>query len=103
MAVITAQIDRGIELLTLCQELQSEKDGIVRTEPFKIGPNKTDDFARDIETACVNMAALRKLVPMSETLAKIGRKLHQAGTIHVEAGDSYAEKTLEYFAAKFQD
>jgi hypothetical protein len=32
----TKEIERGIELLTLCQALQSEKDGVDRPAPFQI-------------------------------------------------------------------
>lgn len=39
----TKEIDRGVELLTLCQTLQSEKDGVDRPAPFQIDKSKTLD------------------------------------------------------------
>lgn len=48
MMSYTEEINRGIELLALCQTLQSEKDGVDRPAPFAIDKSKTlDQFARD--------------------------------------------------------
>jgi hypothetical protein len=102
MRPIEEQIDRGIELLTLCQRYQTEKDGIDRPEPFVVDRTKTlDQFARDIGQAATNMAALHKLIPMMKCLADLGRTLDAAGKIVVEPGDSYSDKALEFFVSEF--
>lgn len=92
------QIDRGIELLKLCQELQSEKDGIDRPAFGVVDKTKTlDQFAMDIQAAIINMGALYKLFPEHETLAAIGRKLESEGKLTMSVGDSYSEAALSYF------
>lgn len=91
------EIERGIELLKLCQTLQSEKDGIERPEFGAIDPSKTlDSFARDVQASIVNMAALYKLYPLNETLADIGQRLARSGKMSVAPGESYADAALEY-------
>ncbi|MDO8728646.1 MAG: hypothetical protein Q7K26_01995 [bacterium] len=92
------QVERGIELLTLCQNLQSDKDGVERSEPFKVGAH--DAFSKDIEQACTNLAALNKLIPMMLKLAEIGRKLESAKKIEVDYGGDYSEAALKYLAAE---
>lgn len=102
MAAFEQEVDRGIELLTLCQQLQSEKDGVDRPAPLQIDKSKTlDRFAQDIGQAINNMAALRMLMPMMERLADLGRKLEKSGRITVDYGDSYSEKALEFFVAEY--
>ncbi|MCA8198510.1 hypothetical protein [Burkholderia vietnamiensis] len=97
----TAQIDRGIELLALCQTLQSEKDGVDRPAPFAIDKSKTlDQFAKDINTASTNMAALHKLVPQMLSLAELGKKLETEGKIDVGYGDDYSEAALKFILAE---
>lgn len=97
------QIERGIELLKLCQTLQSEKDGVDRPEPFKIDKSKTlDQFAQDIGTAVTNMTALYKLIPMMLTLAETGKKLHEDGEIDVALGEDYSTAALAYLIANYQ-
>ncbi|EGQ8101670.1 hypothetical protein M3919_003899 [Vibrio parahaemolyticus] len=60
MADINQEIDRGIELLWLCQSLQSEKDGVKRPSHFQIDKSKTlDSFAQDISRAVTNMSCHR--------------------------------------------
>ncbi len=104
MRPIAEQIDRGIELLKLCQKLQSEKDGVDRPEPFLIDKTKTlDQFAQDIGQAITNMAALHKLIPMMMQLSELGHSLDAAGKIKVDYGDDYSQKALEYFVAEFSD
>lgn len=97
MQTIQEQVDRGIELLTLCQALQSEKDGVERAEPFKVGAE--DGFSKDIEQACTNLSALNRLMPMALQLAEVGRKLEVAGKIKVDYGDDYSKAALIYFAS----
>lgn len=90
-------IERGVELLQLCQKLQSEKDGIDRPELHVIDKTKTlDEFAMDISKAATWMYSLYKLVPMMENLAALGRKLESDGKISVDAGESYSEAVLNY-------
>lgn len=102
MATFEQEVDRGVELLTLCQQLQSEKDGVDRPAPFEINKTKTrDQFAHDIGQAITNMTALRQLVPMVERLADIGRQLEKSGRIAVDSGEDYSQKTLDFFAAEF--
>src|SRR3546814_2072531 len=69
------EIERGIELLRLCQQLQSEKDGIDRPGLEEFDKTKVlDGFAMDINTAVTNMSALYKLIPMMLQLSALGRR-----------------------------
>lgn len=98
---ITKDIDRGIELLKLCQKLQSEKDGVARPAPGEIDKTKTlDQFAMDISAACTNMAALHKLIPMVLQLAELGRKLEADKKITVDIGDDYSTAALKFIRAE---
>lgn len=97
----TAAIDRGIELLALCQALQSEKDGVDRPAPFAIDKSKTlDQFAKDVHSASTNMAALHKLIPLMTGLAELGRKLAEEGKIAVDYGDDYSKAALKFVRAE---
>ncbi|MEX3960152.1 hypothetical protein [Trinickia sp. EG282A] len=92
-----AEIDRGLELLALCQVLQSEKDGVDRPAPFAIDKSKTlDQFAKDINAASTSMAALRKLIPQMLRLAELGRKLEADGKLEVGYGDDYSSAALDF-------
>jgi len=96
------QIGRGIELLKLCQELQSEKDGIARPAFGVIDKTKTlDSFALDVQAAVANMGALYKFYPMLEALTALGQKLESDGKLSVSGGDSYADAALSYFKSSF--
>lgn len=102
MQSIETQAQRGIELLTLCQRLQSEKDGVDRPDPFVIDKTKIlDEFARDIGQAATNMAAIQILVPMMLQLAELGRQLEANGRITVGYGEDYAQIALDFFTAEF--
>lgn len=91
------QIERGVELLVLCQQLQSEKDGVSRPAPGEIDKTKTlDQFARDIGQAVTNMTALHKLMPMMLRLAELGRKLEADGKVKVDYGDDYSLAALDF-------
>ena len=69
------QADRGVELLQLCSDLQSEKDGVNRPKINQIDMSKTiDQFAMDIQVAATNMKALYKLFPLMNDLSKIAEK-----------------------------
>ncbi|WP_244797392.1 hypothetical protein [Caballeronia grimmiae] len=92
-----ADVERGIELLALCQKLQSEKDGVERPDPFAIEKSKAlDQFAMDVNTAITNMAALRKLLPQMLSLAELGRKLANEGKITVDHGEDYSSAALRF-------
>jgi hypothetical protein len=97
----TAEIERGIELLALCQALQSEKDGVDRPAPFAIDKSKKlDQFAKDINAASTNMVALHKLIPQMLSLAELGKKLETEGKINVAYGDDYSEAALKFVLAE---
>lgn len=97
----TEEINRGIELLALCQALQSEKDGVDRPAPFAIDKSKTlDQFAKDVSAASVNMAALHKLIPQMIRLGELGRKLEADGKISVGYGDDYSIVALNFVMAE---
>ncbi|KVZ90492.1 hypothetical protein WL22_23730 [Burkholderia ubonensis] len=93
----TAEINRGLELLAPCQALQSERDGVDRPAPFAIDKFKTlDQFAKDINTASTNMAALHKLIPPMLRLAELGRKLEADGKLEVGYCDDYSSAALDF-------
>ncbi len=95
------EVQRGMELLELCQELQSARDGIDRPKPGVIDKTKTlDQFARDISAAMTNMSALQKLIPMMLQLGELGRKLEADGKITVEYGDDYSTAALNYICSQ---
>lgn len=91
---------QGISLLILCQQLQSEKDGIKRPLPHTVGVQADevlDDFARQIQNVCVSLSQLDNLLVMQRQLADLGRQLEQAGKLTVSAGDSYADTAIAWF------
>lgn len=95
------EIERGMELLVLCQKLQSEKDGVDRPLPGVIDKTKTlDQFAKDIGRAMTNMSALHKLIPMMLQLGELGRKLEAEGKITVDYGDDYSTTALKSILAE---
>lgn len=96
------EIELGIDLIWLCQKLQSEKDGIDRPSHFQIVKSKTlDQFAQNVSRSATNMAALYKLFPMENRLSTLGRELERNGLIKVGCGESYAEIALAYFESNF--
>lgn len=97
MAEIKKDIDRGIELLWLCQSLQSEKDGVDRPSHFQIDKSKTlDSFAQDVSRAVTNMSCLYQMIPQIERLSAVGRELERKGLIELVAGDSHSDAALAY-------
>ena len=90
------EIERGIQLLELCQQLQSEKDGVKRT-----GVIPVDQFALDISNAKANHSALYQLMPILNSLGELGRKLCDEGVIKVDFGDSQAEAALKYVLSQY--
>lgn len=99
---LKAQIERGVELLVLAQELQSAKDGIARPTPGVIDRTKTlDQFAKDVDQAVTDMLMLRKLVSMMLDIAAIGRKLLEAGKIELKVGDSLSDAAIRYLNQEY--
>lgn len=91
------QIERGVELLELCNELQTEKDGVNRPKLFEIDKSKTlDQFAMDVSQAATNMSSLYMLFPIMNDLAALGRKLESEGKIEVNVGDNLSRAALNY-------
>lgn len=100
MADLHKEIDRGMELLRLCQALQSQIDGVDRPAPGVIDKAKTlDQFAADISNSLSYMAALHKLMPMKLQLAELGRKLEAEGKFKVATGEDYDQVALDYLLA----
>jgi len=57
--VIKAQVAKGIGLLQLCSDLQSEKDGVDRPPINKrTAYTMPDAFSIDIQTAATNLSSL---------------------------------------------
>ncbi len=53
------EIERGVELIELCQKLQSEKDGVNRPKIGEIDKTKTlDPFAMDISKTATWLCSL---------------------------------------------
>jgi hypothetical protein len=94
-------IEKGVGLLKLCQQLQSEKDGVDRPEPGIIDKTKTlDDFAKNIKEAITYLTSLYTLLPMQSGLADLGRELEKQGKIKPDYGDSYAQAALAFLLAE---
>ncbi|WP_232455726.1 hypothetical protein [Burkholderia ubonensis] len=55
-----------------------------------------DQFAKDINTASTNMAALHKLILQALRLADLGRKLEAEGKLEVGYGDDYSSAALDF-------
>ncbi|HCM9448658.1 TPA: hypothetical protein N5N83_004432 [Enterobacter bugandensis] len=82
-----------IELLTLCQQLQSEKDGRERPAPGTYSRDE-DEFADRIRSACGHALQLRRLLAVMTTLSAIGAGMERRGEISVLPGEDYAQKAL---------
>ena len=90
-------IEQGVALLKLCQQLQSEKDGVDRPTPGVVDRSKTvDQFAMNVTKSISYMTSLLKLMPMQMRLADLDRELERQGKIAPDAGDDYAQAALEY-------
>ncbi|BDU53371.1 hypothetical protein [Limnohabitans sp. INBF002] len=91
------KIQTGVELLKLCQKLQSEKDGVARPEPGVTDKTKPlDKFAIDVTQSITYMASLHQLIPINTKLAELGRKLELEGKIAPRVGDDYSQLALQY-------
>lgn len=89
-----------IELLTLCQQLQSEKDGRERPAPGTYSRDE-DDFADRIRSACGHALQLRRLLPVATTLSAIGAEMERRGEISVLPGEDYAQKALARLTVQY--
>lgn len=84
-------IERGTELLTLCQRLQSEGNGVDRPAPGVFDKTKTlDTFAMDIDATIRHLHALSTLYPMMIALSRLGRKLEAEGKITRGRDEGYS-------------
>jgi hypothetical protein len=91
------QIERGVELLELCQTLQSKADGIDRPTGHSLDKTKTlDSFASDIDQSIVLMRMLHTALPVMLKLRELGEHLQAQGKIKLRVGDSIATRTLDY-------
>ncbi|MCE2004268.1 hypothetical protein [Enterobacter asburiae] len=88
--VAAREAEEIIELLTLCQQLQSEKDGRERPVPGTYSRDE-DEFAGRIRSACGHA---RQLLPVATTLSAIGAGMERRGEISVLPGEDYAQKAL---------
>ena len=91
--VAARAVEEIIELLTLCQQLQSEKDGRERPAPGTYSRDE-DGFADRIRSACGHALQLRRLLPVMTTLSAIGAGMERRGEISVLPGEDYAQKAL---------
>lgn len=89
-----------IELLTLCQQLQSEKDGREWPAPIAYSSDE-DDFADRIRSACGHALQLRRLLPEMMTLSAIGAGMERRGEISVLPGEDYAQKALARLTVQY--
>lgn len=91
--VAAREAEEIIELLTLCQQLQSEKDGRERPAPGTYSRDE-DEFADRIRSACGHALQLRRLLPVMTTLSAVGAEMERRGEISVLPGEDYAQKAL---------
>ena len=89
-----------VALLTLCQQLQSEKDCQKRPIPL-IYSRDEDEFADRISAACGQALRLRQLLPMAMTLSAIGAEMERRGEITLLPGQDYAQKVLVRLAEQY--
>lgn len=92
--------EESIELLTLCQQLQSEKDGRERPAPGTYSRDE-DEFADRIRSACGHALQLRRLLPVATTLSAIGAGMERRGEISVLPGEDYAQKALARLTVQY--
>lgn len=104
MAISDKSISQQIiALLRHCQHLQSEQDGIRRSEPGHAGVaahETLDDFAQQIQTACVYASMTDRLLAMQSRLADLGHQLESRGLIEVPVGRDYADAALDWLSAQ---
>ena len=89
-----------VALLTLCQQLQSEKEGVIRPAPEKYHQDD-DPFADRIRRATGYARQLQHLLPMAQHLNVLGVALEQQGKIQVGVGEDYAQQALAYVVGQY--
>jgi hypothetical protein len=87
--------DDSIDLLKLCQKLQSDRDKRKRTSPEKYSRDE-DAFAERIRFACGNALLQHRLLPVTTILSAIGAGMERRREITLLPGEDYAQKALEY-------
>lgn len=92
--------DDVIGFLKLCQQLQSEKEGVTRPAPEEYNRD-ADPFADRIRMAIGYARQLQQLLPMAQQLNVLGVALEQRGKIQVGVGEYYAELALAYVVAQY--
>ncbi|HFQ9141840.1 TPA: hypothetical protein ACHTOV_004329 [Enterobacter cancerogenus] len=92
--------DDIIDLLKLCQQLQSEKDGRERPAPGTYTRDE-DVFADRIRSACGHAQQLRRLLPVATSLSAIGAEMERRGEISVLPGEDYALKALARLTVQY--
>ncbi|WP_319739013.1 hypothetical protein [Cronobacter sakazakii] len=97
------QARKCIELLKLCQQLQTQKDGIRRPEPGTFDPAaKMDTFARNITNSCLWLTHIEAMLPVLGQLTELGKELEKEGKIKPEAGDNYASLAVAWLLSTRQ-
>ncbi|MDW3779719.1 hypothetical protein QWU01_23245 [Kluyvera cryocrescens] len=92
--------DDIVELLSLCQTLQSEKENVTRPAPTEY--NRDDDpFADRIRQAIGYARQLQHLLAMAQQLSALGMELERQGKIRVGVGEDYARQALAYVVAQY--
>ncbi|HAV1871855.1 TPA: hypothetical protein JG951_003126 [Enterobacter hormaechei subsp. steigerwaltii] len=89
-----------VSLLTLCQTLLSEKDGVVRQAPDVYSRDR-DEFSERIVEACMHAKMLEHLLPMYSQLAAVGEEMERQGKIRVNVGQSYARVALGHLLEQY--
>ena len=92
--------DDVIGFLKLCQQLQSEKEGVTRPAPEEYNRDE-DPFADRICQAIGYTRQLQQLLPMAQQLNVLGRELERQGKIQVGIGEDYAQQALAYVVAQY--
>jgi hypothetical protein len=94
---LAPDITRSIELVALCQNLQSEKDGVDRPALWEIDKTKTlDAFASDISRAARNLLELQKYRPIIAALNDVGLSLYNEGKVEMQLGDNFYEAAMKH-------
>ncbi|AYL49951.1 MULTISPECIES: hypothetical protein [Citrobacter freundii complex] len=92
--------DDIVELLSLCQMLQSEKENVTRLSPTEYS-REDDPFADRIRQAIGYTRQLQHLLPMAQQLCVLGIELERQGKIRVGVGEDYAKQALAYVVAQY--
>lgn len=87
-----------VSLLLLCQQLQSEKDGVLRPAPGLFA--QRDAFGDRINTACFNALRLQQSLPLMEQLTSLGKQMERQGKLSLQAGEDYATAVIAWFVSK---